>query len=104
MRKAPLLPLIAALGLAGLASGCVAVFPVPLPKGPSATPADTDGRCGAAGLQGLIGQRESVLAALRLRQPMRVIHPGQAVTMDYSAERLNIQIDKAGRIAAVTCG
>ena len=107
MRKAPLLPLIFALGLAGLASGCVAVFPVPLPKGqvkpaPSA-PVGADA-CGAAGLQGLVGQPEAVLKPMRFAQPVRVVHPGQPVTMDHAATRLNIDIDAKGRISALHCG
>ena len=30
--------------------------------------------------------------------------PGMAVTMDYSAERLNIALDEADMIVSVTCG
>ena len=35
---------------------------------------------------------------------VRVIRPGMAVTMDYRAGRLNIEVDKAGRIVKVHCG
>ena len=61
-------------------------------------------RCGATALGALIGQPESVLATMRFAQRVRVIHPGDAVTMDYSARRLNIEIDSTGRIDALHCG
>ena len=35
---------------------------------------------------------------------VRLIRPGQAVTMDYRAERLNLKLDDKGLVAAVTCG
>ncbi|PKP71018.1 MAG: hypothetical protein CVT82_04100 [Alphaproteobacteria bacterium HGW-Alphaproteobacteria-4] len=60
--------------------------------------------CGATALQGLIGQPESVLQGMVFAGPLRVIRPGQAVTMDYSAARLNVSLDAGGRIVRVTCG
>ena len=51
-----------------------------------------------------MGQDEAVLAGMRFRGPMRLIRPGMAVTMDYSAERLNITLNDAGTIESVTCG
>ncbi len=83
-----------------LLSACVpVVVPVPLP-GPDLV----EDACGAAGMQDLIGQRQSVLAAMTFPAPTRIIQPGMAVTMDYSAARLNIWIGKDGRIERVTCG
>lgn len=77
-------------------AGCVAASdPVPPP---------TENACGAAGLQGLIGQPASVLASMTLLQPVRVISPGQAVTMDFRAERLNIELNAAQVITRVNCG
>jgi hypothetical protein len=78
------------LGLA--LSGCVAAE-VPDP-----------GACGAAGMQGLVGQGREVLAAMTLPEGTRVIEPGQPVTTDYSPARLNIDLDAKGRIARVWCG
>jgi PBP1b-binding outer membrane lipoprotein LpoB len=60
--------------------------------------------CGAAGLQDLIGQPASMLETMKFSQPVRVIRPGMAVTMDYFAGRLNIETDAADRITRVTCG
>jgi hypothetical protein len=60
--------------------------------------------CGAAALQGLVGQPEAVLASMTLTVPVRVIRPGQAVTMDFNPSRLNFDIDERGRIARIWCG
>jgi hypothetical protein len=67
-------------------------------------PMPPENACGAADLQSLVGQPAAVLQTMRFSQPVRVIRPGMAVTMDYSAERLNIEIDAAERIIRVTCG
>lgn len=67
-------------------------------------PATEASNCGAADLQSLIGQPETVLARMRFGTVVRVIHPGEMVTEDYSPSRLNIQIDASGRIAALSCG
>ena len=60
--------------------------------------------CGASGLQVLVGQPASRLETMRFSQPLRVINPGQMVTMDYIEARLNISVDEAGRISRVSCG
>jgi hypothetical protein len=85
----------AALGLAA----CVPVAEeVPMPTTP------VEDACGASGLQGLVGQPRSVLATMKFAGPVRIIEPGMAVTMDYSAERLNIVIGETGWIESVSCG
>lgn len=35
---------------------------------------------------------------------VRVLRPGQPVTMDYSVERLNIEVDDEGVVTRVHCG
>ena len=60
--------------------------------------------CGADGMQGLIGKDRAVLAAMALPRGTRIITPGMAVTEDYSASRLNIDIDARDRIAGLWCG
>jgi len=77
------------LGLAG----CVPMAQVPV-----------GGACGAAAMQGLVGQDAAVLEGLRFSQPVRVIRPGMAVTMEYSEGRLTIEVDEAGVIVALRCG
>lgn len=74
------------------------------PAEPVPDPPRTGVACGADGLQALAGQPASVLAALTLPAPVRVIRPGTAVTMDYSETRLNIEIDRRERIVRVFCG
>ena len=61
-------------------------------------------QCGALDLQYLLGAPARDLETIRFNKPVRVIRPGMAVTMDFSPERLNIQIDREGRISQVTCG
>lgn len=88
---------------------CLPLFlPACLPGAPDGPlpPVDigTANACGAAELQDLVGQPVSALAAMTFAQPMRLLRPGMAVTMDYSAERLNIMLDEADIITSVTCG
>ena len=81
-------------------TACVEMAPVP--------PAPVDpmpvNACGALDLQFLVGERASVLETMRFSQQVRVIRPGQAVTMDYSPARLNIEVNGAERITRVSCG
>lgn len=60
--------------------------------------------CGADGMQDLVGKDRAVLAAMSLPQGTRIITPGMAVTEDYSASRLNIDIDARNRISGIWCG
>ena len=46
----------------------------------------------------------SAINAITGAQPLRWITPGQAITADYSAQRLNIILDERGRIRAMRCG
>ena len=48
-----------------------------------------------------VGERAKAAAGAR---GVRVIRPGMAVTMDYRAGRLNIEVDEDGRIVKVHCG
>jgi hypothetical protein len=67
-------------------------------------PGDSLESCGAVELQSLVGQPGEVLDGMRFSQDVRVIQPGMAVTMDYSAERLNIWLNDREMIERVTCG
>lgn len=35
---------------------------------------------------------------------VRVIEPGQAVTMDFRGDRLNVEVDESNAIVRITCG
>ncbi len=73
------------------------------PGAPDAA-AGGDDACGAAALQALVGTSVGTLDPAALPDPNRVIFPGQAVTMDFRAERLNVEIGTDDRVARVFCG
>ena len=50
-----------------------------------------------------MGQPASVLQTMMLRAGTRVINPGDAVTMDFRADRMNIEIGTNGRIEKIAC-
>lgn len=81
-----------------LLAGCVMIVPQPGP------PVPDPGACGAAGLQALVGLSVRVLPRRGVWTAIRIIHPGEMVTMDYSASRLNVRVDGLGRILSLTCG
>ena len=86
------------LGIGPLLSACQQNGPgdlVPLRPAP-----DT---CGASGLERLIGT-EIGKTDLSDHSALRIIPPGSAVTMDYNADRLNVEIDAAGIITRLSCG
>lgn len=37
-------------------------------------------------------------------QQYRFLRPGQAVTLEYNAGRLNLELDAAGKVLRVRCG
>lgn len=90
-------PLLLALPVALM--GCV-----PEPAPPVTDPMPVEDACGASGLQDLVGQSAKKLEVMRFAQKVRIIRPGMAVTMDYSAERLNIEVNAAEVISRVSCG
>lgn len=94
--------LIAALALLSLPACATTTRIGPGPK-PDA------GMCNAAAARGLAGRtatEELVAEALRLTnaRQSRVIEPGMMVTMDYSADRLNIYVGPDGRVERLACG
>lgn len=86
-------------------SACAAVPPAntggPLP--PSAM------QCDASGASWAIGQAPSSEVVERVRvdthsRVARVLRPGQVVTMEFSADRVNIRVNEREAIIGVTCG
>ncbi len=65
---------------------------------------DAPNECGAAGYQNLIGQSADIFASMTFPAPMRIIKPGMAVTMDYSPNRLNVDLDARNQIVRFWCG
>ncbi|MEB3097315.1 I78 family peptidase inhibitor [Achromobacter sp. D10] len=65
--------------------------------------------CDAAALQSQIGQKAtpSVMEDLRTRSgsaTARMLRPGQLVTMEYNATRLNLIVDDKDIMTAIRCG
>ena len=44
------------------------------------------------------------LRACSLARSWRILRPGQMVTKEFNAQRLNLEVDANGRIVAVRCG
>ncbi|MGF7153187.1 I78 family peptidase inhibitor [Novosphingobium gossypii] len=101
-------PLAASALLATLAA-CSAQTPPADTTPPPPTAGVAEGTsCGAEKFADYIGKKatDDVIAAIRARhgdEPMRVLKPGTAVTMDYRAERLNVSVDDAGTITRFAC-
>ena len=72
-------------------------------------PGPRGGVCNAAPAQGVIGKQgtPSVIEQARVASGAamaRLLHPRQAVTLEFNTERLNLVVDANGRITAVRCG
>lgn len=76
----------------------------------TATPGEAPAQCSADAAQSYIGQDadEATVAQAKTAAgatgPVRVIKPGQAVTMDFRADRLNVEVDDGNAIVRITCG
>ncbi|HBP30074.1 MAG TPA: hypothetical protein DD666_11730 [Advenella kashmirensis] len=73
-------------------------------QSPVSSQAQNEDQCGAKNRQSLVGTQETALNKSTLPKATRIIHPDSVVTMDYSAQRLNIHVGKDGKISRVTCG
>jgi Peptidase inhibitor I78 family len=76
---------------------------------PTSPPGDGMADCSAIGAQALVGrQGDDALGKDGLRRTgartIRWIRPGQAVTMDYRTDRLNIEVDESEKVIRITCG
>ncbi len=60
--------------------------------------------CQAAAHRNLIGTDGSAINQASLPAGARVICHGCAVTLDYRAERLNVELGEDGKVANVRCG
>jgi len=92
-----------------LALGCAAPSPAPGAMAP-ATPAPVPpGECAAGPARELLGKTfdgplQAEAQRLSGARIVRVIRPGQAVTMDFNAYRLNIELDARDRVKRLHCG
>ncbi|MGV8931610.1 MAG: I78 family peptidase inhibitor [Luteimonas sp.] len=84
--------------------------PTPAEQANPVIPADTAALCNADAAQSFVGKQASedtvaqAQRAAAARGDVRVIKPGQAVTMDYRNDRLNVEVDEQGKIIKITCG
>jgi len=66
-------------------------------------------RCDANGLGRFVGQTRGPRVEMRLKRvsgarTVRWLEPGAMMTMDFRADRLNVNLDKRGRITGTRCG
>lgn len=101
----PTLPRRSLLALAGLGLGAVALTPKSLAAGErSLAP---EGRALATDDAAPTPDPDRgmpLTTATLIGKTLRVIRPGQAVTMDYSEDRVNVEVDDANRIVRVHIG
>ena len=87
------------LAVAVVLGGCAAT---------GAPPGEQPAMCDAAKVQQLVGQPADGATAEAQRlsgaRDVRRYGPGAALTMDYRADRLNVETDAAGVIVKLSCG
>jgi hypothetical protein len=93
---------LSAVALMLTVAGCTTMPP----PGPAQQPV---GVCDADPVAWAIGNAASPEVVERAQweshsRDVRVIEPGQAVTMDFRAERLNLYVNERGAITRVACG
>jgi hypothetical protein len=100
MRRALVLPLLA-----------VACTAAERPRDPADSPHERGAgtACNAAAAHRLVGRQRSEAAAAEAKRltgaaAIRWIPLGAMVTMDYRPDRLNIRLDRNGRILSLDCG
>ena len=80
-----------------------------IPAGGLAQPAPDQQVCATGETQALVGQSYSPELAERARRiagarEVQKIEPGGAYTTDLNADRLNIEVDRAGVVTGLRCG
>lgn len=73
------------------------------------TPESGSGPCRADGLGNLVGRNATAALGVEAQRrsgarQVRWIRPGDAVTMDFRPDRLNIRLDASGRVESFACG
>lgn len=93
---------LASLSVLALLAGCSS-------QPPAQPAAPASGNCTVDNLQNMLGQHASAerIEQLQLKANanyIRVLAPGDAATLDYNLQRLNIHIDESETITRLTCG
>ena len=94
--------LLASLSMLTLLAGCSSP-----PTAEQA--AEISGACNVDTIRGVLGQTANAARIEQVQQQanantLRVLAPGDAATMDYNPQRLNIDIDESEVIIRLTCG
>ena len=76
---------------------------------PSSQTSSVAGDCNSAAVSNLIGQQASPELLDQARRDSgaevaRLLRPGDIVTLEYNAQRLNLTTDEDGRIQRIGCG
>ena len=76
---------------------------------PMPAPMPSPVRCNADRVQALVGREAKPRVVQRAKQrsgarTVRVIRPGQPVTMDFRSDRLNLEVDRNNTIRSARCG
>lgn len=85
---------------------CVDPNAPPVPPTPPSPPSPpTQPNCGKEVLNDFMGRRVARLPAFVRKSPLvRIIRPGQPVTLDWIPDRLNIELNSRNRIIDLRCG
>jgi len=102
------LKFILAGGAALALLGCTTPAPPPAASGP-APAAPAAGICNTQGAQFAVGKAAGAGLVEEARQRSgaymaRVLRPNQVVTMEFNAQRLNLDVDAAGVVLRARCG
>lgn len=81
----------------------------PAPPSESAKPEPAADECGASKLGSYLGPAAAADTMAKIRQTIghdriRTINPGDAVTMDFRPDRLNVEVGDDDRIKRLRCG
>lgn len=92
----------------GLTSAACSTIGGPPPR-PHPVPPPHGGACDAGPAQRLIGREATPATARHARRlsgarVVRYLRPGQIVTMEYRADRLNLHENARRRVARINCG
>ncbi len=60
--------------------------------------------CGASAYSDRVGKNHKAYDFSAPNRPVRILGPDTAMTMDHRIDRLNVDIDAAGRITRIWCG
>ncbi|MDO5756972.1 MAG: I78 family peptidase inhibitor [Rhodobacterales bacterium] len=82
----------------------LAACQAPAPNDPVVLNRPNLNACGATAYADTIGKDHTAYDFSAPGRTVRILGPDSPMTMDHRLERLNVDIDKAGRITRVWCG